>query len=255
MRTALVFSAVVGAALLGSAGCRPVEAAVPEASGPLSATGRLATQEALHAATVTLEDRCAGVVVEDRLHVVTAAHCIEPGERSVSVAYVDGSSAEAAVEVVDRTTDVAVLSLKEQAPVAGLEISAKLPGPGTEGFFAGRADRGTELQDVSVERLGPCPSLPGVPAALFTTVDGVPGDSGAPLVDRDFKVVGLIHGGARCNVAAPTHAVPEMLATLSPDDAPAARAEASGASAAEAPEAEKTPGTRRGAARRGPASR
>jgi S1-C subfamily serine protease len=43
-----------------------------------------------------------------------------------------------------------------------------------------------------------------VPQALFTTLHGRKGDSGAPVVDLQLRVVGLVHGGARCSIAAPT---------------------------------------------------
>jgi S1-C subfamily serine protease len=67
---------------------------------------------------------------------------------------------------------------------------------------------------VELERLGRCPSLPGVPQALFTSLHGEKGDSGAPVVDHKLQVVGLVHGGAACSVAAPTAEIVPMLDTL-----------------------------------------
>mgnify|MGYP000234512575 CR=1 FL=1 len=47
------------------------------------------------------------------------------------------------------------------------------------------------VRDAEIERLDRidvCPSLPHLPDALFTSIQGVPGDSGAPLV-ADLKTL------------------------------------------------------------------
>ncbi len=173
-------------------------------------------EEALAMATVTVADRCAGVVAQGGLHVVTAAHCLMDHEDVVPLTLFDGTPALGEVAHVDREADIAVLYLEAPITLDGLPFADVLPVPGTSGFFAGRFDRGQRMQVIQVERLGPCPSLPGVPQALFTSLRGTPGDSGAPVVDVTMKVVGLVHGGARCSIAAPTHEVPAMLEVLAP---------------------------------------
>jgi S1-C subfamily serine protease len=157
------------------------------------------------AATVTLDrGHCAGVVVEDGQHALTAAHCVPSEDSRVDVNFLDGRRLGGTYVHVDRGRDVAVIRLDAPARVRPLEVADGLPSPGDPLVFAGRNDRPGEPQDAMLERLGRCPSLPDVPAALFTTMRGRPGDSGAPLVDAHMRVVGLVHGGAACRIATPT---------------------------------------------------
>jgi S1-C subfamily serine protease len=171
---------------------------------------------ALKDATVTLfPGHCAGVVVADGRHALTAAHCIDvaPGERQ-PVVLRNGHLLSGVVKIVDSVSDLAVIRFDEQAPVHPLAVATSLPVPGEGLLFAGRNDRPGEPQEVELERLGRCPSLPGVPQALFTSLHGEKGDSGAPVVDRHFQVVGLVHGGAACSVAAPTARFAPVVDTL-----------------------------------------
>ncbi|RKH12277.1 serine protease [Corallococcus praedator] len=172
------------------------------------------------AATVTLGDgHCAGVVVGQGRHVLTAAHCVAQASGHELANFEDGRRLEGRYVFVDRGRDMAVLELEATAPVAPLEVAEALPAPGDLLVFTGRYDRPGEPQQVMLERLGRCPSLPDVPAALFTTMHGIPGDSGAPLVDARMRVVGLVHGGARCSIAAPTADVAPEVERLSREDA------------------------------------
>ncbi|WP_395839902.1 serine protease [Archangium violaceum] len=171
---------------------------------------------ALKDATVTLfPGHCAGVVVADGRHALTAAHCIDvaTGERQ-PVVLRNGHMLSGVVKLVDARRDVAVIRFDEAAPVHPLAVATTLPIPGQELLFAGRNDRPSEPQAVELRKLGRCPSLPGVPQALFTSLHGEKGDSGAPVVDRHLQVVGLVHGGAACSVAAPTAEFSSVLDTL-----------------------------------------
>ena len=170
----------------------------------------------LRDATVTLfPGHCAGVVVADGRHALTAAHCIDvpPGERQ-PVVLRSGRMLSGVVKVVDTMRDVAVIRFDEPAPVRPLPVATAMPLPGTGLLFFGRTDRPNEPQEVELKRLGRCPSLPGVPQALFTSLDGEKGDSGAPVVDRQLQVVGLVHGGAACSIATPTADMAPVLDTL-----------------------------------------
>ncbi|GMU09592.1 S1 family peptidase [Corallococcus caeni] len=194
-----------------------------------SGTGAAGGIEKAEAATVTLGDgHCAGVVVGQGRHVLTAAHCVAPDAGRERTNFEDGRQLWGRYVFVDRGRDMAVLELEAKAPVAPLEVAEGLPIPGAMLVFTGRHDRPGEPQRVRVERWGRCPSLPDVPTALFTTMHGVPGDSGAPLVDEQQRVVGLVHGGARCSIAAPTGDVAPEIQRLSREDTqPLARRAAS----------------------------
>jgi len=74
--------------------------------------------------------------------------------------------------------------------------------PGTVLYFEGNPAE-PRFQSARLDRIGHCPSLPDLPDALFTSINGRPGDSGAPLVDGGAEIVGLVHGGARCHIATP----------------------------------------------------
>jgi hypothetical protein len=170
----------------------------------------------LREATVTLfPGHCAGVVVADGRHALTAAHCIDvaAGERQ-PVVFRDGKMLSGVVKLVDTIRDVAVLRFDEAAPVRPLPLASALPLPGEGLLFFGRNDRPNEPQEVELKRLGRCPSLPGVPQALFTSLHGEKGDSGAPVVDLGLHVVGLVHGGAACSIATPTAEFAPLLDTL-----------------------------------------
>jgi S1-C subfamily serine protease len=167
-------------------------------------------------ATVTLfPGHCAGVVVADGHHALTAAHCIDvaPGGHQ-PVVLRSGKLLTGVVKVVDPERDLAVIRFDEKAPVRALPIATVMPMPGEGLLFAGRNDRPIEPQEVELTRLGRCPSLPGVPQALFTSLRGEKGDSGAPVVDHRLQVVGLVHGGAACAVAAPTADFAPLVDTL-----------------------------------------
>lgn len=160
-------------------------------------------QRSVDAATIViLPARCAGVIVGDRHTAVTAAHCIG-NERSVGVRLFDGREVRATVERVDRQIDVAVLRLQADVAVRPLTLAEEMPRPGTALYFGGRADRRGSNQVFAVVNIGRCPSLPEVPEAIFTNLRAHKGDSGAPLVNKRLEVVGLVHGGAGCNIAAP----------------------------------------------------
>ncbi|MFP2933441.1 serine protease, partial [Pyxidicoccus sp. 3LG] len=135
--------------------------------------------EDVEAATVTLDaGHCAGVVVEDGWHALTAAHCVRTAGTRVEVSFQDGQRLGGTYVDVDRGRDVAVIRLDDRAPVRPLDVADAIPAPGDALVFAGRNDRPGEPQEAMLERLGRCPSLPGVPAALFTTMHGEPGGLG-----------------------------------------------------------------------------
>lgn len=159
--------------------------------------------EVARATLLVLGESCAGFVAEAPNLVVTAAHCIPYPKRRVAVRSPAGQTLMARLDRIDRDTDLALLRLAEPLPVVPLVLSERVPVAGDRLMFVGRGDRGNRPQLARVKKLDRCPSLPRVPNAVFTSVAARPGDSGAPLVDASLRVVGLVHGGAQCHIAAP----------------------------------------------------
>ncbi|MFZ5472149.1 MAG: S1 family peptidase [Myxococcota bacterium] len=184
---------------------------VEATSLPGSAEHLLEASQRIHEATVTfVPPYCAGVVVGDGRRTLTAAHCVLAPDQPAMVALYDGRVAEGRWERIDTAQDVAVLVFEEPLPVRGLAVAEQLPAQGEVVLFCGR-DGGPHTQVAAVERLGRCPSLPNVAQALFTTLRGYRGESGAPVVDLKLQVVGLVHGGAACNIATPTATIASAL--------------------------------------------
>jgi S1-C subfamily serine protease len=200
--------ALVAAALLAF----PAQSAAAERDGRRDL---FAERRHVRAATVTLPLRsCAGSVAGSRTQVLTAAHCIPEGAAQVEVIF-RGRPLRAVVALLDRTRDTALLALDEALDVEPLELALDLPKPGDRVLFVGRVDRPSQTQVVRVVRLGRCPSLPGVSDAVFTSLKAKPGDSGAPILNEELRIVGVIHGGASCHIAAPTAVLARSLAASS----------------------------------------
>jgi S1-C subfamily serine protease len=185
----------------------------------------LAQRDRVARATVVLPEKsCAGSVAGDREHVVTAAHCVLDDATRVRVRFSDGTNASSSIAHIDRNADIALLRLEAPAPrtIEPLPLASVLPQRGARVLFVGRTDRRSRTQVVRVERLGWCPSIPGQKRALFTSVQARPGDSGAPLLHPELGVVGVIHGGAACHIAAPTAALAKALAVDQTSPSPSA---------------------------------
>jgi S1-C subfamily serine protease len=158
---------------------------------------------ALAAATVRVEPPgCAGVLAESAQLVLTARHCVKRDGEPLSVRFTNGEKRRAWAVAADTHADQVVLFLPEPVHLEPLPIVRRQQIPGTVLFFAGNPER-PRFQEVRLERVGRCPSLPDLPNALFTSIAGVPGDSGAPVVDAVGRIVGLVHGGARCHILTP----------------------------------------------------
>jgi S1-C subfamily serine protease len=177
--------------------------AVLPAAAQHQAVSSKEVQRRVDRATVVLTPGiCAGVIVVDARHAITAAHCLRDS-RQLEVELHDGTRRRARVVQLDRGRDVALLEMSEPAAVEPLGLATAMPRPGEALYFGGRRDRQGSHQVFAVLRIGACPSLPQVPDAIFTNLRAKPGDSGAPMVNRNLEVVALVHGGVTCNIAAP----------------------------------------------------
>jgi len=187
-----MLGAGVAAALLIAGSAPEVPSAAPSA-----------LRHALHAASVQIDPPgCSGVLAEHDQIVVTARHCIDAGVQKLRVRFTNGVTRTGWVVATDEAADQAVLFLEDPVDIEPLPIVRRRQIPGTVLYFEGNPSR-PRFQSARLDKIGRCPSLPNLPDALFTSIAGVPGDSGAPLVDVVAEVVGLVHGGARCHIATP----------------------------------------------------
>jgi S1-C subfamily serine protease len=185
--------------LLLMAACAAVQAVAGSPAVPR------VVRDALDMATVlVLPSRCAGVVVERATLVATARHCVDGVGAPVRVRLERGEEIAGRVVVQDDRTDQVIIRLREPAPVDPLPIARRSLIRGTVLYFQGNPER-PRPQDVRLDDIGECGSLPDLPDAFFTSIRGTPGDSGSPVVDGGAEVVGLVHGGARCHIVTPAH--------------------------------------------------
>ncbi|HWP64705.1 MAG TPA: serine protease [Candidatus Limnocylindria bacterium] len=177
-----------------------------------AAAGPRSVRELVEMATVRLASGCSGAVAERADVIVTALHCVDD-RTSVRVRFANGVERTAHVAATDTVADQAVLLLPEPAPtgVTPLRIATRRQIPGTVLYYYGHPDR-VAFQTARLDRIGQCPSLPSLQNALFTSIAGKPGDSGAPLVNAEGQIVGLVHGGAACRIATPASTLLALVA-------------------------------------------
>jgi S1-C subfamily serine protease len=179
----------------------------------------------LHDASVNVGGGCSGVLTEGQDLVVTARHCVT-GRHGLEIRFSNGLVRTGWVAATDEIADQAVLLLEDPVPVAPLTLVRTAPIDGTILYFEGNP-REPRFQEAKLEHSGTCPSLPRLSNALFTTIRGVPGDSGAPLVDSAGRIVGLVHGGAQCAIATPANTLARLIdRVLGPGEVQVTRAPA-----------------------------
>jgi S1-C subfamily serine protease len=170
-------------------------------------------QQALLAATVLLDGgSCSGVLVDGPDLVLTAKHCVAGGATH-ALRFSDGAERTGWVAGVDDAADQALLLLEQPVSLSPLQLAKQPAIAGTVLYFAGNPKH-PRFQEAKLDRTGRCPSLPSLGSALFTTIDGIPGDSGAPIVDSAMRVVGLVHGGAQCHIATPSDTLRRLIADV-----------------------------------------
>jgi S1-C subfamily serine protease len=163
----------------------------------------------VHAASVTVAGACSGVLADGPDLVVTARHCVVDRD-TLEIRFTNGLVRTGWVAATDEVADQAVLLLEEPVAVEPLKVARMIPIPGSILYFEGNPND-PRYQEAQLERTGRCPSLPALPNALFTSIHGVPGDSGAPIVDAAAHIVGLVHGGAQCQIATPADTLARLI--------------------------------------------
>ena len=171
--------------------------------------GDLSVRRALQAASVVVETTgCSGAIAENPQIVVTARHCLKGGTLRIRLS--TGDLRTAWLVATNEASDQAVLFLEQPSGIEPLPLVRRAQIPGTVLYFEGNPSH-PRFQSARLDRIGRCPGLPDLPDALFTSIAGVPGDSGAPLVDGGARIVGLVHGGARCHIATPSGALAHLV--------------------------------------------
>lgn len=190
-----------------------LDVVAPTASG---AATRDQIERALRDASVFVGSGCSGVLADGPDLVLTAQHCIQ-GRESLELRFSNGATRTGWVVAVDHVADQALLLLEEPVAIAPLALARRAPITGTVLYFEGNP-RTPRFQEAKLERVGRCPSLPNLPNALFTTITGRPGDSGAPIVDAAARVVGVVHGGALCEIATPADTLLRLVVRFFEED-------------------------------------
>lgn len=184
-------------------------AARPAGAQPLG--GERAVWEALRSASVVVDPPgCGGALAESPQLVVTARHCVKDEGATLRVRFGPRWTRRAWVVATDERADQVVLLLEDPVPVEPLAIVHRPQIPGTVLYFIGNPTK-PRFEEARLEKIGRCPSLPDLPNAIFTTIDGVPGDSGSPVVDGAGRIVGLVHGGARCHILTPANTLARLV--------------------------------------------
>jgi S1-C subfamily serine protease len=153
------------------------------------------------------------IQLDGGLLVLTAAHVVGNSD-SAEVTSRDGFSQTARVKSIDPVRDVAILSLRSAPAWHALPLSRSLPAPGQKvvtrcffdsearsGLFAGPVDdiRSGEQHVAQIDLasllapLATFGSLQGHNVLAFVPAE--PGCSGAPLLNRDGQIIGVVLAG------------------------------------------------------------
>ena len=119
--------------------------------------------------------------------IVTAAHVVD-GARTVSIKDVDGNTRMAHVDIVDRATDLAILSTAHKIPAA--ELDCRMARVGEEITAIG-TPLGLEFITAQGRIAGTARKIGGT-NALVTDIVTVMGQSGGPVFSGG-RVVGVTH--------------------------------------------------------------
>jgi S1-C subfamily serine protease len=153
------------------------------------------------------------VMVDDGWRVITAAHVVA-GNQSVDVIGRDGARQTARLQSVDNAHDVAFADVRAGKDWRPLRIAGGLPYPGQkvstqcffdaaprDGIFAGSVDD-VRIGSIHIpqlnlaEVLGSITQLHPSPGQSILALFAVePGCSGAPLLNQDGEVIGIVVAG------------------------------------------------------------
>ena len=175
-------------------GISPGGGAAPPAGGSASAapSGPSPAPSAPHGTSLG-----SGVVVDDQGDIMTALHVVD-GATSITVTFIDGTSAQAIVSQTHPELDLAVL---QAASVPSGVVPATLGNPGAirvgsevyaVGSPFGLADSMSAGVVSALSRSFTAPSGQKLTGLFQIDAAVNPGNSGGPLINRDGQVVGIV---------------------------------------------------------------
>lgn len=145
-----------------------------------------------------ISNRATAVAIGDGL-ALTVAHSFDDAQ-SVTLTTAGGSELPAQLVYLDRERDIALLSFPDSPAVDSLTLRSDEDDPSDEGRMVVTRDDVTVVQSVQLIRRVPV-TLDGEGRRngieLGGTIDQ--GDSGAPIVDDDGSIIGMIFASTRAS--------------------------------------------------------
>jgi len=181
-------------------GAAPVTT-VATVPGPISSSGSTdepiaAVAAAVSPAVVQIETRNglgSGVLYDSDGHILTAAHVVAGGSKSVNVRLADGTSHKGTVVGSDDGTDVAVVQIDGTGlPTAVLATGVKLKVGQTAVAVGSPFGFAQTVTSGIVSAVGRPAQTPGGAIEMIQTDAPInPGNSGGPLADKQGRVIGI----------------------------------------------------------------
>jgi serine protease Do len=178
---------------------------------PAEAAGRSVVQ--LQAVTSHGIIPLVGVAVAEGGLLATAADGLS-GLRSLSMIGTDGRRLQASVLSIDPSSDVALISVPDDVPVAPFADDATLNVGSadmtlsmaalTDGTMALHSEAGSVTGIGTAIATGPAKGMPGITSTAASTVDP---ESGEPLLNRQGEVIGLLYQPGSPSTFLPTQLV------------------------------------------------
>lgn len=152
----------------------------------------------LETCQLNLTNQATAIVIGEGL-ALTVAHSFD-GASGVSLLDADGSEVEAELVYLDPSRDIALLSFADDLDVEALTLHSDADDPVDEGRMVTIRDERTTVLPVQLIRRVPV-TLDGEGRRDGVELNGsiIQGDSGAPVVDDDGRVIGMVFASTRAS--------------------------------------------------------